>query len=132
MKKALAFLTTVYLCITLFSCCNDSVSSGSNIVFPESNVSYINHVYPFINITCAYQGCHSSTSQAAGRIMDDYYSLVYDINNLGLVVPGKADSSLLVQILDGRIPHNPLISWKVNDNQRAGIKKWIAEGAKNN
>jgi hypothetical protein len=109
--------------------CQQNITNSSDIVFPATNVSFLHQVYPFLQVTCSYAGCHSAESQAGGIIIADYPSLAQDI---GLVLAGNPDGSILVQMLEGKLPHSPLVYWKVNDNQKNGIRQWILEGARNN
>ena len=48
------------------------------------------------------------------------------------VIPGDPASSLLLQKIDGRLPHPINVPIIINQNQLTGIRTWIAEGAKNN
>jgi hypothetical protein len=50
----------------------------------------------------------------------------------GIVIPGDSTHSVLAEIIDGRLPHNSPVQVTLTPNQISGIKKWIAEGAKNN
>jgi hypothetical protein len=62
--------------------------------------------------------------------MTTYYTLFADRANL--VVPGKPDESLLIQVLDQRIPHRFDIISRVTPDQLQGLRTWIEEGALNN
>jgi hypothetical protein len=49
----------------------------------------------------------------------------------GLVIPGKPESSVLVQVIQGILPHTfPLQS--INANHKKGMATWVREGANNN
>jgi hypothetical protein len=123
----------IIFCIILINMiligCQQNITNSSDIVFPDKNISFLHQVYPFLQVTCSYAGCHSAESQAGGIIITDYPSLVQVI---GLVIAGKPDNSRLVQLLEGTLPHSSLVYWKVNDNQKHGIRQWILEGAQNN
>lgn len=108
--------------------CNDPVvSSGKNIVFPDSNVSYQYHVQPLLRYTCNYPGCHDVNNP----IMATYFDLV--IASAGSMVrPGDPDRSRLIYILEANEPHFPYVYWEITENQRKGLRKWIEEGAQNN
>ena len=118
--------------LLFFSCSDDLVNNPQEIVFPDSNVSFQNHVQPLITLTCSYQGCHSDISQAGGIRLTDYFSYFDNPSVLGLVIPGDPDGSRLVQILENPNFHLPYIVWYVNENHKTGIRKWIEEDAKNN
>jgi hypothetical protein len=50
----------------------------------------------------------------------------------GVVIPFDSQSSLLLQKIDGRLPHPLEVPIIINDNQLKGIKTWLDEGARNN
>ncbi|MBX3042659.1 MAG: hypothetical protein KIT33_01045 [Candidatus Kapabacteria bacterium] len=107
--------------------CESSISSPKDIIFPETNVSYTAQVEPFLNLTCAFAGCHGHTS-AAGIRLNDYFAI---INSPGLVVPGNADGSLLNQILEERKPHFTYFEKSnITQNHITGMRQWVLEGAR--
>ena len=129
MKYAVMFLV-IFSGLLLQSCNKGNTVTIDTLDFPVNNVSYQNHVQPFMQFTCSFQGCHSEYSQAGGRNLSDYYSIT--VLNLGLVVPGNPDGSMLNQILEGKLPHNPYLYWNIKDNHKKGVRQWVKEGAKNN
>ena len=133
MNKKLFILCLTYLVLILTSCQESIITSNRDIVFPDSTVSYIKHVQPFIAVTCAYQGCHSDDPQQAKFSMTTHSALIFAMAG-GLVRPKNPDGSLLVQKLEGTSPHPYYFRWKdkVTQNQKKGIRKWIEEGAKDN
>ncbi len=114
--------------------CNESgISSNREVVFPDSNVSFQEHVQPFLQVKCAYQGCHSAETRAGGRRMDDYFALFETYNN-GLVIPGKPEESRIVQVMRRNPPH---LGYRFpydyfTENHIQGIITWIEEGAEFN
>ncbi|MCX6155917.1 MAG: hypothetical protein NT007_17355 [Candidatus Kapabacteria bacterium] len=125
----------IFILITVFvlihCACGNSTAINTPIVFPDSNVSWTYHVQPFIKMTCATVGCHSTQSQAAGIVLDDYMML-FSGSALGMVVPNDPEASRLVQYLEFKVVHNGSIYWKFDSQQLNGVKKWISEGAKMN
>jgi len=118
--------------ILLSYACSDNLSHNpGDIVFPDSGVSFQEHVQPVIIYNCSYSGCHSDQYQAGGLRLTDYFSY-FSTAALGLVVPNNPDGSRLVQIIENPTYHNPYIIWQLNDNHKKGIRKWIEEGAQNN
>lgn len=115
--------------------CDDEVvgpdGSPSDVVFPDSNVSFAAHVQPLFTQTCAIPGCHDDGQNQSQLRLTSYSSTVVEIP--GIVVPGNPDNSVLVWRIEGtqgvRMPlnRNPL-----NSNQIRGIRKWIEEGASPN
>lgn len=129
-------LVKIFCAIAILSfniACNDDIlTSPSDVVFPEKNVSFKSHVKPFLNLSCAYQGCHAKESMAAGLALVDYNDLFFGASALGLVIEYKPESSRLYQIINGDLPHFDSFQDEINDNHRQGIKTWIKEGAKLN
>ncbi len=105
--------------------------SPSNIVFPPNNVSYQYQVQPLFNQACNLSACHGDGAHESALVLTSYSSLMFQLP--GIVIPGKPDQSTLVLRIQGsagqRMPPN---TNPLNDNQIAGIRTWIAEGAKNN
>lgn len=133
--KRLFILPAVALVIALLSigCENESSNDISKIVFPDSNVSFRDKVMPVIAANCALSGCHGPVTGTNANPMYDYYTLVQDTRNLGLVWPGQPDASRLVFVIEYKGPlHYPPYKWNINGNQSSGIRVWIKEGAKNN
>jgi hypothetical protein len=63
--------------------------------------------------------------------MATYFDLI--IAEAGSIVrPGDPDRSRLIYILEAKEPHDPYVYWDITENQRKGLRKWIAEGAQNN
>ncbi len=110
--------------------CEDSVGPGSDIVFPEDNVSYSEHVQPLFNQTCTFSGCHNDASMASGLSLTSYLRLT---QRPDLYVPGNPDASMLYLRISGQFGEQmPLNRQPLTPNQQQGIYTWIAEGAENN
>jgi hypothetical protein len=130
MKYFLLALITFFA--LFFNSCNDNLAHNpSDIIFPDSNVSFQQHVQPVIMYNCSYSGCHSDDSRAGGLRITDYYSY-FETQAIGLVIPGNPDASRLIQIVETPSYHIPYIIWQLNANHKAGLRKWIEEGAANN
>lgn len=132
--KVFLILLFIVSHIILLGGCNNSISSNNqNIIFPDSLVSYSKHVEPFLLVTCAYQGCHSNETQAAGFSLADYFHLTMDRSG-ALVIPYEPDNSLLIQALDGKIHCGYEYVWRpsITENHKKGMRKWVAEGDKYN
>lgn len=123
-----------FIWAVLFLCaCDNTDELQYTYKFPDTgDVSYYSHVRPFLQIRCGNAGCHSSTYQAGGRVMTDYFSL-FSIQNTGLIVAGDTISSVLAQVMDGRNQHLYILGLVMpTQNQQDGMKRWIAQGAPNN
>jgi hypothetical protein len=132
MKKAMIFLGGLLVLLSVFTipACDDSgTRPGDEIVFPEKDVSYSAEVQPFFNLRCANYGCHEDQTRAANLSLTSYLALT---ERPGIIIPGDAASSLLMQKIDGRLPHPIEVPIILNENQLTGIRTWINEGAKNN
>lgn len=65
--------------------------------------------------------------------MVDYQSIRFNAN-AGFVIPENPDGSLIIQIIERTFdPHivTGYINFKINSNQKAGMRTWIEEGAEN-
>lgn len=124
-------------CITWTSwTCKDEVTGGGTIdvVFPDSIISFGQHVQPLFTRGCAFSGCHG-----ADRYADDGYSLEsYEHLMFGtraVIFRGDPDNSLLIQATEARnqVPRMPPNDFtQLNENQKRGLRRWVAEGAQNN
>lgn len=121
-------IAILLLISALYGCSESSTyPNGENIIFPDSNVQFTNHVLPFLRYNCAYAGCHSGFSKAGGVVLDDYFEIM---RNPGLVIPGNPDGSIIVQILEYRLPHlTYFYRGSITDNHKRGVRQWIKEGA---
>lgn len=54
----ITFILMLVIVSLVFMGCPDSISSPKDIIFPEKDVSYTAQVEPFLNLTCAFSGCH--------------------------------------------------------------------------
>lgn len=105
--------------------------SPSNIVFPDANVSFAQHVQPLFNQTCALTGCHGDGLQQSLLRLTSFDQLMY--GGTLVVVRGQPDQSTLVLRIEGRVgARMPLDRRPLNQNQINGIRAWIGEGAANN
>jgi len=119
---------------SIITSCDNSAQVLNSLTFPEEGeVSFIQHVRPFLMVRCANAGCHSEEHVAGGRRMIEYHHLFESPGNLGFVIPGNAKGSLFYQVLDGTNPH--LLNLRlieVQENHRQGIERWINSGARLN
>lgn len=131
-SKISLFSAMIVFCLSLLSssCGDNSIDAANSIVFPDTGkVSFYNHVQPFVKLRCASAGCHSDYSMAAGRRMTDYNSY-FETNNLGFVVPGNPDGSVLYQVMTGKNNHLEVMRIVLpTEKQKNGIYRWIKDGA---
>lgn len=125
-------LAVLFICFglaALSSCGSDLLTDPRQVVFPETEVSYQNHVQPFLSLSCTFSGCHSRESRAADIDLTSYLEF---IGKPGLIVEENPESSVLVQVIDNKLPHRQSFQERITANHIKGVKTWIAEGAKNN
>jgi len=118
----------------IISCKDEGTSSGtSDIIFPDSNISYGKQVQPLFDRGCAFYGCHGAdTYDARGYSLDSYQNA---ISRAGVIIPYNPNGSLLIQAVEGRAPNSrrmPPNSEPLTPNQINGLRRWITEGAVNN
>jgi hypothetical protein len=115
------------------SCSSGTATDSRSIVFPASGVSYQRHVQPFFDLSCTFAGCHNSQSPAAGVSFASYFGF---IGRAGLVVSGRPEQSVLIQVVDTRLAtarvHPRSFQDRITTNQIEGLKTWIREGAELN
>lgn len=129
--RALLIICAFSGLLMLASCDGSVITNPQDITFPDSNVSFRGQVLPFLALSCGVGGCHGDISPAAGIRLTSYSTLLFDRPNL--VVPGKPDESLIVQVLEGDLLHPwGNLRTTVSSSQIRGMRKWIEEGAINN
>jgi hypothetical protein len=132
MKKIFLIVSLVFAIIG----CDDTltVQNVDDKVIPSSNVSFAEHIYPVLQVKCAFSGCHGSPNPADGIDLSTWAGVTADPN---IVFPGEPDLSRLVWAIEGdKPPIQPMppvgFARPVTANQLQGIKTWIDEGAQNN
>lgn len=128
-------VVSIVLAITLtwgLSSCKNTLTPGiDQVVFPDTGtVSYQKYVQPLFNLACLNSGCHDGGPTSNNLILTDYISATTSAP--GVIIPKDTTSSLLIQYVEGRYPHDPLLVAVLTPNQIQGLKKWILQGAKNN
>jgi hypothetical protein len=118
-----AFVSIVALFIVFSSCV-------------EKKVSFSQEIFPLLKKHCAschYRGNEFNQSQL---VMDSYASLMQGGVHGSPIVPGHADSSLIIKKLGSNPPFGrqmPLMSKeRLGDEEISMIAKWIDQGANNN
>ncbi|APF18405.1 hypothetical protein [Caldithrix abyssi] len=139
--------------LTLFSlvivfCDKNSTNGEKEIVFPETGVSFYEHVQPLFDRTCGFEsGCHSPSDEPTSRKQLTYSILVTKslLLNFTLSSTGEKlidlnihqknpDIAPLYLILAVGYPREqedlmpPIPREPLNQNQLNGILQWIKEG----
>lgn len=120
----------IFLAIFIVAC-NEYLTNSNQIFIPDSNLSFQNHILPMLKTTCGLSYCHGEVAPMGNVQIYDYFSLMNSFNG-ALVIPRNPDGSVLIQIIEYKLPHKPFLQWKLSAKQVNGIRKWILEGAKNN
>ncbi len=121
----------------MIACKDESATNLNDIVFPASNISYSKNVQPLFTRGCVFAGCHGpDTYLERGFSLESYQSLTPGAAH-EIVVPGDPDNSKLIWSIEGTngfetTRRMPMGLSPLNDNQLQGLRRWIAEGAKNN
>ena len=96
---------------------------------PEVSPTFGTQIAPILQKNCL--ACHSSAAKMGGLVMDSYGALMKGGAHGQVIVPGQADASRLVEMLEGKIqPRMPFNSDPLPAADIAVIKSWIAAGAK--
>jgi len=124
----------IFFPVLILTGCSDSPTADDTEQFPESDISFSEHIQPVFNNHCA--PCHINQTQNGVNLAS--YSNVMgsrgDQYNSEIVLPGNPNESPLIDKIEanpevgGRMPPgNPL-----NNEQIRAIRTWIEEGAENN
>lgn len=91
-------------------------------------VYFQNTILPLLNSSCAKSGCHDVQTHEEGVIMSDYSNIMKEVK------AGNPNQSKVYKVLfengDEKMPPPP--DPDLTTAQKALIKKWIEQGAKNN
>lgn len=93
-----------------------------------STPSFTSQVAPILEKNCL--ACHSRAAKMGGLVMENYDSLIKGGTHGRVIVPGKADESRLVLMLEGKVqPRMPFAGGPLPAADLATIKAWIGAGA---
>lgn len=121
------------------SACEDNPADANNeIVLPDSNLNYNDHIFQLFTVECGSEnGCHSTHTgglPARGLDLTRYEVLIEHLvdGSERLVIPFQGDQSFLYNILLNPISGRrqmPPDRTPLSINNIVGIKTWIDEGA---
>jgi WD40 repeat protein len=90
--------------------------------------AFSSQVAPILQKNCL--ACHSSAAKMGGLVMESYDTLIKGGAHGAPIVPGKADESRIVQMLEGKVPPRmPFGGDPLPPADIATIKAWINAGA---
>lgn len=133
------FLPFIIIYLTLFfliiSCDGSTGPDNSDIVLPEKDLTFIDHIQPLFAATCASRsGCHAIDNPQAGLALTDYESIRnHFIQNssepLVRIADGANSALYLVLVQDNYlgVPQMPYNGPFLTPNQVNGVKVWINE-----
>lgn len=91
--------------------------------------TFSTQIAPILQKNCL--ACHSSSAKMGGLVMETFDGLMKGGAHGQAIVPGKADDSRLVQMLEGKVqPRMPFGGEPLPDADIATIKAWINAGAR--
>ena len=126
----LFFVSNILLLIN--TGCDDTLTAEEvdNIVMPDSNVSYSDHIAIVFELKCV--SCHNPSQKEGGVDLSTWSGIIADPR---IVFPGSDSTSVLVwtiEYLPSVSPMPPFNYGQLVQNHIQGIRTWIREGAKNN
>ncbi len=125
------FIFSVFLLSALMLHCQKNTTEPNNVIYPDSNLSFIQHIHPIFMDHCAFSGCHESVSPANGLDLETL-NPTFNSANGPAVIPFNAEQSLLYRLLLSDylgLPRMPPGRAPIPDNQIRAIGTWIDEGA---
>lgn len=123
-------LTGLILSFTVSSCNKDKIEPSAPVV--KDNVSFATDIQPILTSKCAT--CHNPTEVNPDFREGEAYVSIEELIEEGEVIPGDAEGSELVEMLEGNSADGNTMppSGSMANSNIALIKKWIDEGAKQN
>ena len=118
--------------ILLFANCNKKSTEPENMTFPDSNLSFQQHIHPIFLHDCVSSGCHENGQPAAGLDLETLTPTFTSGNNRIVVFPNDPDQSILYRVLLGNylgISQMPKNRLQLSDAKIKAIRTWIQEGA---
>ena len=124
MKPALPLLV-------LLAAAASAAPKKEETIDPSKPVSFYKHIRPILQANCT--GCHQPAKAKGDYIMTDFARLLSGGEEGSAIVPGKPEESNLLKVsmpnAEGKVEMPPKGD-PLHESQVALIKKWIAEGAK--
>ncbi len=105
-----------------------AIGGGFSAVRAQSAPDFNAKVAPILQKNCL--ACHSSAAKMGGLVMETYPDLMKGGAHGPAIVPGKADESRMIQMLEGKIqPRMPLGGDPLPAADIATLKAWMNSGA---
>jgi uncharacterized membrane protein len=130
MKKQLIPLLITLFVVSAYAILQSSSTKAATFsdAPPRADISYSKDVRPILESRCSK--CHMGEFTSADLHMETHEGLLAGSENGPVIIPGKANESLLAQkILRGEMPER---GPKITPEQVQIIIDWINAGAQNN
>lgn len=132
LKQIVIFSFGINFLFLINTGCDDSLTAEEvdNIVMPDSNVSYSDHIAVVFEFNC--NRCHNPSLKEGGVDLTTWSGIIADPR---IVFPGSDSTSVLVWTIEYRAGFPPMPPFQypgLVPNHIEGVKTWIREGAKNN
>lgn len=122
-KQFIPFLITIFL-VSAYAV----LQSDTTHAAPRADISYSKDVRPILESRCGK--CHMGEYASESLNMETYESLMSGSQNGPVIIPGDADSSLLVEkVTTGEMPKR---GQELTPEQIQVVIDWINAGALNN
>ncbi len=131
----LCFIIAFAVPLFYISACNTNTEPEEEIILPDSDLNYTEHIQRLFLVKCASRnGCHSYPEPQRGLDLTEYQSFISHFveGSVPLIIPGYGADSFLYNILReplltvSRMPKNEK---PLSANNIVGIRTWIDEGA---
>lgn len=119
---------------TLVGCAVSAVAvlrlcAAGGAIGSEASPGFSAQVAPILQKNCL--ACHSASAKMGGLVMESYDSLMKGGAHGQAIVPGKAEESRLIQMLEGKVqPRMPFGGEPLPAADIASVKAWIDAGAR--
>ncbi|MCK5452924.1 MAG: hypothetical protein KAJ16_01110 [Calditrichia bacterium] len=121
----------IFSTVFMLQQCKKNSTEPEEFIYPDSNLSFIDHIQPIFQRDCATSGCHTGTPPQNGLDLGTL-TPTFMSNNGPVVIAFDADHSRLYRVLlsdylgISRMPRGrgPLSTGKIT-----AIRTWINEGA---
>jgi hypothetical protein len=119
-----SYLSLIFL-LFFYSCKKDS----ADVMFPDNgncetiNMKFSTDIKPILDNSCAFAGCHSTDTKAAGYAYQTHEEVLLSVNNGLLLGAIKHQSGFSAMPKGGS---------KLSNCQISKIESWINSGAPNN
>jgi hypothetical protein len=130
-NRLLVIIPVLFLIPLFFADCSKDTTEPPQIVYPDSNLSFNQHIYPIFSANCATSGCHESVNPARGLDLETLTPSFISVNG-PQVIPFDASQSRLYKLIlssDMGTPRMPLNRAPLPNSQVTAIRIWINEGA---